>query len=171
MLESDHVLLRPWSETDLPALSALRNDVALQRELMARARGSSLSATRAWLERRTEDPLDVFLIIAGREDTSTVRGFVQLTGADSTLRAAMLGICVLPPWHGHGVALEALELLCFHARDVLNLRKVTLEVLSSNSRAVSFYRKCGFHQVGVRRSHFPWGGEWLDVLVMERLLT
>jgi putative acetyltransferase len=171
VLSTELVLLRPWREADLPALCALRNDVALQRELMARARGSSLSATRAWLERRTADPLDVLLIVASPADEATVRGFIQLSGGDATLRMAMLGICVLPPWQGAGVAADALSLLADHARHVLGLRKLALEVLADNGRAVAFYRRHGFQEVGVRRRHFPWAGEWLDVTVMERFLS
>lgn len=170
MLSSELVLLRPWREADLPGLCALRNDVALQRELMARARGSSLAATRLWLERRTADPLDVLLVIASPGDEATVRGFIQLTGGDATLRMAMLGICVLPRWQGAGVAADALSLLVTHARDVLGLRKLALEVLTDNGRALAFYRRNGFQEVGVRRRHFPWAGEWLDVTVMERFV-
>ena len=170
MLCTDSVLLRPWRDADVPALCALRNDVALQRELMARARGTSLSSTRAWLERRTAEPLDVMLILASPVDEGTVRGFIQLSAGDPTLRTAMLGICVLPQWHGSGVAAAALALLSAHACDVLGLRKLTLEVLSGNGRAVGFYRKHGFREVGVRLRHFPWAGEWLDVTVMERFL-
>lgn len=171
MLSTERVLLRPWREADLPALCALRNDVALQRELMARARGSSIAATRAWLERRTADPLDVLLIIASPADELTVRGFIQLSGGDASVRMAMLGICVLPPWQGAGVAADALSLLAGHARDVLGLRKLALEVLSDNGRAVAFYRRHGFQEVGVRRRHFPWAGDWLDVAIMERFLS
>jgi ribosomal protein S18 acetylase RimI-like enzyme len=61
----------------------------------------------------------------------------------------MLGICVLPPWQGIGVSLE---------------------VLTSNVRAIRFYKRHKFQEVGIRRLQFPWAGEWLDVTVMERIL-
>jgi len=170
MLGTERCLLRPWRDTDLPALCALRNDISLQRELMARARGSSIAATRAWLERRTADPLDVLLIVASPADDSTVRGFIQLSAGDSTLRTALLGICVLPQWQGDGTAADALSLLSRHARDVLGLRKILLEVLADNDRAVGFYRKHNFEEVGTHRNHFPWAGKWLDVMVMEKFL-
>ena len=170
MLSTDQVLLRPWRDEDLPALCAIRNDVKLQRELMARAKGSSIAATRAWLERRTIAPLDVLLIIASLADESTVRGFIQLAEGDENLRSAALGICVLPQWQGHGIAADALTLLSEHARDVLGLRKIVLEVLSTNERAVAFYRRHGFEEVGIFRRHFLWAGDWLDVMLMERLL-
>lgn len=148
----------------------MRNDIALQRELMARARGSSIAATRTWLERRTAQPLDMLLILASPADEATVRGFIQLSGGDATLRTAMLGICVLPPWQGSGTATDALSLLFAHARDVLGLRKIVLEVLADNGRAVGFYRKHGFLEVGTHRNHFPWAGQWHDVMVMEKFL-
>ena len=171
MLSTDKVLLRPWRDTDLPALCKLRNDIALQRDLMARARGASLSSTRAWLERRTAAPLDMLLIIVSPDDEATVRGFIQLSAGDETLRLATLGICVLPPWQGTGIAADALSLLSTHACDILCLRKLKLEVLSGNIRAIEFYRKHGFEEVGVFRRHFPWAGDWLDVTIMEQFLS
>lgn len=170
MLSSSNVLLRPWRDTDLTALCNLRNDVALQRDMMSRVRGSSLQATRDWLERRTAEPLGLLLIIASPTETETVRGFIQLSAGDATLGVATLGICVLPQWHGTAVAGEALSLVTQHARDVLCLRKIVLQVLTDNARAVGFYVKNGFHEVGVLRKHFPWAGDWLDVTVMERFL-
>jgi RimJ/RimL family protein N-acetyltransferase len=82
----------------------------------------------------------------------------------------MLGICVLPPWQGIGVADDALTLLVSHAHDALLLHKVSLEVLTSNVRAIRFYKRHKFQEVGIRRLQFPWAGEWLDVTVMERIL-
>ena len=170
MLSTDRVLLRPWRDTDLPVLCEMRNDVALQRELMTRPRGSSLATTKAWLERRSVGPHDVLLIITPLADDAKVCGFIQLAGGDVTLRTAMLGICVLPQWQGKEIASDALTLLSAHARDVLGLRKLMLEVLSDNSRALEFYRKHGFREVGILRHHFPWAGDWLDVTMMERLM-
>jgi len=54
---------------------------------------------------------------------------------------------------------------------VLGLRKLVLEVLSDNGRALAFYRRQGFREVGILQLHVPWAGEWLDVTVMERLLN
>lgn len=171
MLATDRVSLRPWCDADLPALCAMRNNVELQRDLMSRARGSSLADTRAWLERRTAGLLDVLLILVNPADEATLCGFIQLSDGDATLRTASLGICVLPRWQGEGMAADALSLLSAHARDVLDLRKLTLQVLSSNDRALNFYRKRGFREVGVLHRHFPWAGDWLDVTVMEQFLT
>lgn len=171
MLSTSNVLLRPWRDTDLSALCDLRNDVMLQRNMMSRARGSSLDATRDWLKRRTAEHYGVLLIIASPGDEETVRGFIQLTAADAISGSAMLGICVSPSWHGTEVAADALALVAQHARDVLCLRKIVLEVLTTNDRAVAFYLKHDFREVGVLRNHFLWAGEWLDVTVMERLLV
>ncbi len=52
----------------------------------------------------------------------------------------------------------------------MNLRKVELEVMSSNKRAVRLYKSLGFVEVGVRRQHYFDGTDWRDVLLMELLL-
>ena len=43
------IKLRAWQETDLPFLMQLRNNVSLQAQLLATARGSDEGAVRAWL--------------------------------------------------------------------------------------------------------------------------
>lgn len=171
MLTGHVAVLRPWQPDDLDALGAIRNDVALQRSLMARPRGATREATRAWLEQRNAGPLDLLLVIVPRGEPASVAGFVQLAQGDPTNRHAALGICVIPSRQGSGLAGDALELLAAHARAALGLRKIVLSVLSENARAVAFYRRHGFREVGVQRGHFLWDDVWLDVTLMERMLS
>ena len=58
------VKLREWLESDLPFLKVMRNNVALQAQLLAVAKGSDDAAVRAWLARRTEGTEQTFRVIA-----------------------------------------------------------------------------------------------------------
>ena len=59
----------------------------------------------------------------------------------------LLSICVLPDYKGTGVAgklIESFQSAC----KVEGYERLTLSVLKQNSRAMSFYKKHGWHQSG-----------------------
>jgi ribosomal protein S18 acetylase RimI-like enzyme len=51
------------------------------------------------------------------------------------------------PWHGHGLARRLMSAACEAARE-LGGRSVWLAVWEHNPRAIAFYRKSGFRDVG-----------------------
>jgi hypothetical protein len=52
------------------------------------------------------------------------------------------------------------------AFDVLGVHRVELEVLASNSRAISCYLACGFRREGVRREAELYTDGWKDFILM-----
>ena len=48
----------------------------------------------------------------------------------------------------------------------LNLRKITLGVVSANQSAVKLYERMGFEKEGLLKSHCFHDGQWQDVLRM-----
>ena len=72
---------------------------------------------------------------------------------------------------GRGYASEAIGLLLGYAVRVLGLRKLLLEVLASNERAIRSYERAGFRTVGRLEAHFSSDGALHDVVIMERLLS
>jgi ribosomal protein S18 acetylase RimI-like enzyme len=44
-------------------------------------------------------------------------------------------------------------------------------VLASNARAIEFYRKHGYREIGVMEQQFRTGNDYHDVLIMERRLV
>ncbi|MFH0810827.1 MAG: GNAT family N-acetyltransferase [Pseudomonadota bacterium] len=81
-----------------------------------------------------------------------------------------LGMFVLPPWRGSGLATGLLHAALAWARDQ-GCCKVTLGVLASNLRAIGFYEKMGFTREGVRRSQFTMEGGFEDETLMARFLS
>jgi putative acetyltransferase len=164
MIQRGETKLRPPEERDHPLLLQLRNDIDLQLLLGSRARGSSPDKLREWLSGRD----GLFFVVADESDQA--RGYIQLTEIDPIDRHGRLGICLAPSTQhkGHGVA--AMAMLEAHARDLFAVRKIVLSVLVSNQPAIAFYRKLGYREVGVHLQHFFLGGEYHDVLEMEKLL-
>lgn len=169
MLKGKHVALREWRESDVGALTAIRNDIALQRLLMTQAKPNSVERVRLWLTERSNQENMVFFVIADRGDNAV--GYLQVAYIDRFHGRGDLGICLLPDAHGRGIATEACQLLEQYSRDTLALHKLCLQVLVDNIRAISFYRKLGYRDVGILRQHFREGNSYHDVLLMERLLV
>jgi RimJ/RimL family protein N-acetyltransferase len=71
-----------------------------------------------------------------------------------------------PGSRGRGIGREALSLTIAYARDALNLRKLTLEVVAYNTRAERLYKGGGFELEGTLRQQYYLGGSYHDVKVM-----
>jgi diamine N-acetyltransferase len=170
MLTGDKVVLRPWGAEDLPSLQALRNNVPLQRQLMARPKGSSLEQVRSWLAARSQAADVVFFVIADRHNNQAL-GYVQLRDMDLFHGSGRLGICIEPQAQGRGCGGETLKLLANYVHEVFGLRKIVLEVLASNDGAIRLYRSHGYREVGYWQKHFRTVSDYADVIIMEKLLT
>lgn len=159
------VELRKPVNSDFEVLSALRNDPAVQRQLMIDLQNYSPVQVRAWVRRRTSDPQGAFWVI----DAGGACGFVQLTRIDGKVGAADLGICLTRSARGKGVAARAMRLLEKEAKQ-RGCRRLTLRVLRINHRAIGLYRKLKFTITETkRRNHFD-GECWRDVVFMEKRL-
>lgn len=169
MLTGKEVVLRAWREDDLTVLMRLRNDVALQTQLMTQPRPNSRVRVSQWLKDRGERTDGVFFIVAAAAD-DRVLGYVQLANMDVMHGRGDLGICLDPAVHGQGVAGQTMELLQTYLLQVFGLRKILLQVMCCNLRAIAFYEKQGFERVGVLRQHAFLQGSHVDVLLMEKLL-
>jgi RimJ/RimL family protein N-acetyltransferase len=170
VLSGETIELREWREADLDAIAALRNDIALQTLLMSQPRPNSLERVRTWLSSWAERADAVLFVIVGRADDA-VLGYVQVANIDTFHGHGELGICLSRDAHGKNLARDACDLLEAYLVKTLVLRKLTLKVLASNQRAIGFYRKYGYRDVGVLERHYRAADVCHDVLVMERHLS
>lgn len=169
MLKGERLTLREWREEDLAAIARLRNDVELQSLLMARARPNPVERVRQWLADRAARADMLFFVIASNVDGS-VLGYVQVANIDAFQGTGELGICLGREAQGQGFADECCALLEEYAGRTLALRKFTLRVLASNARAIAFYRRRGYREVGRLERQFPVEDGYADVVLMERFL-
>lgn len=168
-LISEHVVLRAPHAGDMRELGRMRSDVALQNLLLAYPDPNTDVDTDQWLERRLNEPRGAFFVVADTQ-TDECMGYVQLANVHGKGRHGALGIALSDSAQGRGIGREAIARFLEYARDVMKLRKVELEVLATNERAVRLYRSLGFVEVGLRRQHYFDGSDWLDVLLMEIML-
>jgi RimJ/RimL family protein N-acetyltransferase len=170
MIKGQSISLRVWREDDLPVLTALRNDVALQAQLLARARGSRPEQVREWLQGRSGQTDRLLFVIAEPEEDQAW-GFIQASDLDPIDSHADLGMCLLAQARGRGLGGQAIALLADYLRDQWHLRKLGLRVRADNAAALRCYEKAGFERCGLLRRHVFIDGRWQDVVLMERFLA
>lgn len=170
MIEGRAIRLRVWQEDDLPVLTLLRNDVALQAQLLARVRGSRVEQVRNWLQDHSSGSDKLIFIIADRETDATL-GFIKITELDLVNRRAELGICLIREAQGRGAGSESVRLICTHLRDMWSLRKISLKVRADNDIAIRCYHRTGFETCGLLRQHIYIDGAWQDIMLMDFFLN
>ena len=169
MINGSKVTLRPWTSEDLIDLQRLRNDIKLQTQLMSRPKGSSIEQVKSWVSSRSNDSQSIFLIIADRVNNKAI-GYLQLVELDLFVGVGHIGICLSPDVQGQGLGVESLLLFEDYMKNIFCLRKIMLQVLISNEKAIRCYLRTGFREVGKLQKHFRTPSGFEDVLVMEKLI-
>ena len=167
MLEGQRVRLRAVEREDLPRLHELFDD---DLELLARSedvppRPVSLAEREQRFDELLEEPDPAvmrFVIELGDE----LVGECQLQSIDHYRGSCHLGIALGRDYWAKGLGQDAVRTLVAFAFRDLHLRKVGLEVLADDDRAVGAYRKVGFVDEGRLRVHSWFEGAFHDALVM-----
>jgi len=165
MLRGERVVLRPVEKDDLKKLHDLRSNV----ELEMLAGGAWEPRPLAAYEKEFEKDLDShekgnFLI----EVDGNVIGEIGLHDwRNRRAGSASFGVGILDPnYLGKGYGREAINLLLDWSFRIMNYRRIHLQTLASNERAVRCYRSCGFVEEGRLRQDEYYNGAYDDVLVM-----
>ena len=165
MLRGELVTLRAFRTEDLAALNSYANDV--ETELFSGGDPPSprpLESTAELWERRRSDRATVDFII---EADGRVIGECGLFAADTVARTVEFGITLGDKnYWGRGYGTEATRLAVDYAFTMRNVRKVHLNVLANNPRAMAAYSKVGFVEEGRRREHVWSGGAYVDLVLM-----
>ena len=128
----------------------------------------SLEKAREDLAGIIRDQSHIFTIVTLDGDQPIGRGL--LFAIDHIDRRAMLGIAIgEKEYWGQGYGTEATRLLVDYGFNLLNLNNIMLGVFAFNQRAIAFYKKVGFKEIGWRRQARIIGGQKYDVLLMDIL--
>ena len=131
--------------------------------------GYSLQAIREWIECRGKVSDDLVWAIADRE-TNSCLGHAGLYQIDHRVRACEFGILIGDPsrW-GKGIGKEATSAIIAYGFDELNMNRIGLSVIASNTRAVRLYEGLGFVREGLKRQAQYRACGYLDVILMSIL--
>lgn len=167
MLRGERVILRPPAREDIKRLSeATRRPEHV--EAMMLANGAWEPAPDEAYEKEFEGFVNAeekseFVI----ECDGKPIGFIGLTDRNRRAGTAALGVNILDvDYLGKGYGRDAIDVFLGWAFRIQNYRRIGLEVLAVNERAVRAYRACGFVVEGRKRRNDYYNGEYVDTLVM-----
>jgi phosphinothricin acetyltransferase len=122
---------------------------------------------RTWLTSRSpRHPV----IVAETDDQITGWGGLNVYNAREAYRfVADFSIYVDRAWRGKGVGGVMLTRLVELARDH-GFRKMVLSAFPTNTGGMALYAKHGFRTVGIYKEQGLLDGQWVDTIVMEKLL-
>lgn len=157
---------RPAADTDADAIADIYNQGIADR-------GATFET-----EPRTVDDIRARLADAGRfpllvaEDGGAVIGWAGLSRYRP--RACYAGIAEFSIYldrdaRGRGVGRQLLEVLVNAARE-RGYWKLVSRIFPFNTASRALCRTCGFREVGVYEKHGRLDGQWLDVVIVERLI-
>ncbi|WP_084244386.1 GNAT family N-acetyltransferase [Planomicrobium okeanokoites] len=106
---------------------------------------------------------NVHFAIVSKEDDDYL-GTVSLKNINYVDRNAEYAISIRKKYWGKDHAYNATSLILEYGFNRLNLYKVYFNVLSSNKRAIGFYKKFGFEQEGVFKNHIFVNGKYEDMI-------
>lgn len=98
------------------------------------------------------------------DDNDNYLGTISLKNIDKKNLNAELAISFIQDAQGTGAAHFAMNEILKFAFTKLKLKKIYLNVLSTNERAIKFYEKNGFIQEGCFKNHIKKGNKYIDLL-------
>ncbi len=170
LLSDGVVALRRPEPVDGPHYWRMRNDLSLVSSVMGFRLGVAGHAIDAWIAAdggvHGDDLLLTAVLMA---DAHRPIGYVKAFRVDRFSRHAWIGLSLFDDSDaGHGYGRRMVTQVCDYLRDFVGLRKVSLEVLAGNDRAVSLYRSLGFEDEGRMKTQYFTGGRFEDVLILSR---
>jgi len=163
----DDVAIRHATPDDAAAICLIYNQGIADRMATLETEGRTAEERRAWMAARgPRHPVLVAETGGGVIAWASLNTFNPRPAYDFV---ADLSVYVERGWRGRGVGRRLLERLVDVARD-LGYHKLVLAALARNAAGRALYDRVGFFPVGVYREQGRLDGEWVDVLIMEKLL-
>ena len=167
MLVGKNITLRPILLEDLPYLNAWKNDYLVFRNLGGGYQPISIDQQKEWMNNMIDLTGNSKRLIIEKDDTPI--GMIGLYDINYINRNCEFGIYIgEEKYHGKGYGTEATEKILNYAFNNLNLEKVKLLVNQGNP-AIKMYERLGFHEVGWLKKERFVEGNYVDVLMMEKL--
>ena len=164
------VILRTPKWEDLDDLLELINSLVDERADIFRAEKASRVEEIDWLSRvlASLEKDEVFFLVAevdgkviASSDLRPQRGYEKHVG--------VIGIVIKNGFRDTGIGTEIMRTLVEHGRKI-GLKVLTLSAFGTNKRAIHVYEKVGFVETGrIPKKHFR-DGQYIDEVIMTKLL-
>lgn len=165
------VTIRPAAAAtpgDIEAICAIHNQGIADRIATLDTTVRAADDTRRWLEERgPRHPV----IVA--EVDGTVVGWASLNRFNPRAaydNVADFSVYIERGWRGKGIGRQLLDRLIGIARSI-GFHKMVLAAMTDNSAGIALYSRAGFSHVGVYHEQGQLDGQWVDVVIMEKILA
>jgi len=174
------VTIRAATAADAETIAAIHNQGIEDRQATLDTAIRTPTDSLSWLEgqgpRHPVFVAEVDSAVAGATGDRAARGAVVAWASLNRFnprpvydRVADFSVYVHRAWRGKGVGRQLLGHLVDAARR-LGYHKMVLAALARNSAGLALYTRAGFTRVGVYREHGQLDGQWVDVMIMEKIL-
>ena len=159
--------LRPATEGDAAAVCRIYNQGIEDRLATLETELRTPDERRQWMAARSErHPV----IVAEHDGEVVGWGSLNVFNARPAYRyVADFSVYVERAWRGKGVGRVLLERLVELGRQ-LGYHKLVLSAFPFNTAGVALYERLGFRTVGIYKEQGLLDGQWVDTIIMERLL-
>ena len=155
---------------DAEAVVSVLNAVILEEEHTALNRPFTVEEERAFIEELCDrSALFVAEVDDGIAGIQSIEPDASARYTDSMRHVATVGTWIHAGFRGRGIG-PLLAEASFTFAQAHDYKKIAIQVLADNQRALRFYGNLGFERVGVARRHVRLRGAFRDVLYLEKLL-
>ncbi|WP_066071542.1 GNAT family N-acetyltransferase [Neobacillus soli] len=164
-------IIRYALEEDAQNLSEVRVQIDGETENMDREKGEAYideAGFKAIIQDDTEKMNHLFLVA---EVNDRIVGFSRCEGNNlkRTSHKVEFGVCVLKEFWGHGIGQNLLK-ESIHWADANGIKKITLNVLETNDKAIKLYQKYGFEVEGIlKKDKILSDGNYYNTILMGRI--
>lgn len=153
--------LREIDKKDLPIINKWRNDYELIKYLGAPYRFINISVDEKWFENYMSSRNNTVRCAVVDGNNDEILGLITLAAIDYLNQSAELHIMIGGKQNQNkGLGTFAVREMLKHAFYNLNMHRVELTVLETNSRAIHLYEKVGFVHEGTKRDSNYKNGEF-----------
>lgn len=155
--------LRELEKKDLISINSWRNDKEIISNLGAPFRFINQEVDEKWYDNYMQSRFNTIRCAITKNDNDDIIGLISLTNIDYINRNAVLHLMIGSNFQGCGAGTFAINEMLNHAFNDYGLKRIELEVLSNNKRAIHVYEKCGFVKEGTKQKAVFKNGEFLDM--------
>ena len=166
------IVLRPWRESDVPAIVAAGSDPPVARFIPTIPSPYTEEDARRWLESQAPSRLAGHGLEMAIADVANDEVLGAIAAHVNTLRlSASVGYWLAPAARGHGYTTMAVRLLCGWLFETLDLGRIELTTDPENAPSQRVASRCGFQREGLMRSYLRhlYTGERRDSLLWSLL--
>lgn len=165
-------ILRCPTKDDAEELSILRILIDGETENLDREPGEALLTTDDFKRIIYEDNSSKTAIFLVADVNGKIVGFARCVGNNLSRfkHKAEFGICILKEYWGNGIGKVLMKNILMQMETV-DIKKISLNVVQTNTKAIEMYKKFGFIQEGVlMNDRIHKDGNYYNTLIMGKML-